>query len=37
MAVYMQYQYLVHVQGYDVIEVDMYIKVGVKVTRQQDR
>jgi hypothetical protein len=36
LAIYTGYQYRVHVQGYEVIEVDMYMGRG-KVTRQQER
>ena len=36
LAIYTGYQYRVHVQGYEVIEVDMYMGRG-KVTGQQER
>jgi hypothetical protein len=36
LALYTGYQYRVNVQGYEVIEVDMYITMN-KVTRQQVR
>ena len=35
MAIYTGYQYQADVQGYEVIEVDMYILYRNEVTRQQ--